>query len=301
MANIIDSLQEKAAPYIKMLRIKQQTILTIIFLLGALDAGLFRISAVIEIFLSLLILGLASFFLNDYFDSKDTDQFSYRERVKQAAVSPKIVLIIWLIFTIIGSAIMLYHGLIWQLIILEFIGIFYNAPPFRFKAYFPWDIVSLFVQTFVIYEISFSMVGLPWTAAINSAFITLSIFLAIGEFILLIMDREADQKANLKNSAVVIGYKWLIRLGKVTCIGAVVGFCYLIYTRSFWWYYPLILAIPYFGYAVGRLREAVYLPEKQSHSTLNISFTRAVTAMGLIALYLTFVFIFRIFLNTYDF
>ena len=295
--NFIDKLQGKAAPYIKMLRIKQQTILTIIFFLGALDAGLFNISAVLEIFISLIILGVSSFLLNDYFDAKDTDQFSYRERIKSAAVSPKIVFIIWLILTIAGSAILLSHGLFWQLAILEFVGIFYNTPPLRFKAYFPWDILSLFIQSFVIYEISYSLVGLPWTAAINPAFFTLTIFLAIGEFILLIMDREADDKAKLKNSAVAIGYKWLVRLGKITCIGAVIGFSYLIYTRSFWWYYPMILAVPYFGYAVGRLREAVYLPTSQRNSTLNISFTRAVTAMGLIALYLIMVFAFRILQN----
>ncbi|KKU91039.1 MAG: hypothetical protein UY21_C0013G0022 [Microgenomates group bacterium GW2011_GWA1_48_10] len=291
ISNLIDTLQEKAAPYIKMMRLKDQTIGMIVFTLGLLDARYFNLTAILQVFIGLLSLAIACFIINDFVDSKDADQHSYRSRIKNGEISIKIVIIIWSILTIIGSIILFTYGLFWQWAVLVFLNTFYSLPPLRFKARFFLDIFSLFLVALITYSIPFTLNHRPFLSVFNPAFLTLALFFSVGEFILLIMDFESDQKGGLKNTGVVLGYTWLIRLAKIALITSAVGFAYLAYTHQYWWYYPMIIAIPYFGYAVGRLREAVYLPENVARPTLNISFTRAITTMALITFYLLAAFV----------
>lgn len=293
LSNIIDSLQAKAAPYIKMLRIKHQTIGVIIFILGLLDANYFQTPQIFIAFAGLAFSSMAGFMINDYYDAHDTDKFSYRKRAAiENVVSAKVVLIIWLIFNLLSLLLLASIGLLTQGVVFFIVNTTYSAPPLRFKARVFWDLAITLVQVGVGYSIGSVLAGDGTISAIFSLqFLAVILFLGAGEFILLIMDCEADKKAGLKNTGAVLGYTWLIRISKVTLLLSAATFAILCYLQESWWYYPLIIALPYFGYAVGRLREAIDA-KKDLKSLLNMSYTRAMTTMVLISTYLVFVFIY---------
>lgn len=289
--NFVDILQEKAAPYLRMLRLKHQTIGTIVYLLGLLDANYFKSPQVFIIFFGLILISMAGFVINDYFDSYDTDKFSYRDRVKDK-ISGKVVFIIWFLFNLSGAIILTLNGLFWQAAILFVVNTLYSSPPVRFKAHFLWDLVATFIQGAVAYSIGSALAGNgSISALLGVPFVTLTLFMAAGEFILLTMDYGADKAAGLKNTNVTLGYVWLIRISKILLIFSAFSFAVLCYLHQSWWYYPMIAALPYFGYAVGRLREATDT-KKDLKSLLNISYTRAMTTMILITGYLIVVFIY---------
>ncbi len=289
--NFIDKIQEKAAPYLRMLRLKHQTIGTIIYVLGLLDANYFKSPQIFIIFSGLILISMAGFVINDYFDAKDTDKFSYRDRVKDK-ISGKVILIIWFLFNLLGAVILSVNGLFWHAALLVVVNTLYSTPPIRFKARLLWDLVATFLQGAVAYSIGSALAGngsLP--SLLSVPFITLVLFMAAGEFILLTMDYEADKAAGLKNTNVFLGYIWLIRISKILLILSAFSFAVLCYLHLSWWYYPLIAALPYFGYAVGRLREATET-KKDLKYLLNISYTRAMTTMILITGYLLLVFLY---------
>lgn len=296
MPNLIDSFQEKAAPYLRMLRLKHQTIGVIVYVLGLLDANFFRSPTIFHVFAGLILISMAGYLINDYFDSKDTDQFSYRLRsTAQKPVSGTVVLILWLILNLFGIYFLVANNLSFHALILLIVTSLYSAPPFRFKARFMLDFLANFLQGAAIYTVGAALAGQnSLTAMLQIPFITLTVFMGAGEFILLTMDYEADKKGGLRNTGVVLGYKWLIRISKTLLIFSAFAFAALFYTRSNWWYFPMIATLPYFGYAVGRLREASQV-RKDLNPLLNISYTRAMTAMSLITFYLIFVFVYGFF------
>ncbi len=279
-------------PYIKMLRLPHQFSTAVVILFAALDIHYLHFVNLSILIFGLTCLSIMMFLVNEYYDSLDTDKYSTRERVlTKVPVSPKVVGFLWFVFALLGALPLLYFHLYWQLALLLFVGTFYTAPPLRFKARFPWDILSLSPWVIISYSIPFTLSNLPISRILDIPFYTLFLVLLLSEMIHFITDIEPDSKAGLKNTATALSPNTLLRLAKLSLIGATMCLAMLIYRHSNWWYYPLILILPYIGYALGRLREVMYEPNR-GIATLNTAYNRAMKIGNYLVLYEFLVFVF---------
>lgn len=258
---------------LKILRLGDHPSILIYFLAGSLDSGFLNFQKILVILFGLFCLSISAFVINEYIDSFDTDKFSLRDPKNgdvKSIFSRRGILLLWLIFASLGCGVLLFYQLFWQAALIIIPITLYSLPPLRFKARFLLDIAAL-VLSFMIapYSIGFALQNKPIVEMFQFPFFAFTLALAPAEAIHFLVDIGADEKAGLRSTAVVLGRKNLIRLSKIFLISGALVLSILIYQHSHWWYYPLILALPYVGYAVGRLREVVYDPsghEKTFHT-----------------------------------
>lgn len=247
---------------LKMLRIPEQPVALVPFLFGAIDAGYFKTEILVPVGLGLLLLSIGSFVINEYIDSFDTDATNPRkDRRFNFAKHRKITLSIFLFLNLIGGAILIYYGLIIPLAIFLFFATFYSVPPLRFKGRFPWDMIApLIAWGAVPYSLAFSLNGLPYSAIISVASLSMASFGIVMQGIHYLADAEEDKKAGLQNWCIVLGYHNFVRVIDKFAIAGLLGLLYLLYRHQSWWYYPIILASIYELLVIGYARAAIYQP-----------------------------------------
>ncbi len=282
MTTLISLFPKSWQPYIKMLRLPQQGTVFVVFLFGALDAHFLNPRALVTISLGLVLWSISLFFANDYFDKDDTDKFSKRDRAGvDSKVDSRISLLVWLALTAGSGLLLLSFGLYLQFAILVLSGIAYDMPPFRLKAKFPWDLVTLELQYLVAFTIAALISSQPIPLI---QLLALNGYLAVAEVVHLIADREPDRLAGLHNSAATLTYKQLVRLANVCFMIATLGFFYLVYFHQSWWYYILIPFIPYVAHLMGYARGARDDLEK-IQSRFNKAYHIAVSLANYLVLY----------------
>ena len=122
-------------------------------------------------------------------------------------------------------------------------------------------------------------------------FFSLTAFLGVAEGVHFLGDLEADKKGGLQNTPVVLDYANLIKLLIIFAFGATIGFTYLVYQHSHWWYYPLlfftVLSILALGYARGNIYNTEKLITRFTWATKTaISFGNYVFVYQLLIIYL---------------
>jgi hypothetical protein len=255
---------DKIRPYLKMMRLTHQATALVAVLFGALDSGYLKNTHLTFIATGFYLISVSSFTVNEFVDAADTDKFSVRERaVAGITISKNIVVSLWFLTALIGSLILFNFGLYWQAIASVLAGIIYSVPPFRFKARFLLDQMTVFFYLmFIPYSVGFTLTNQPFSAMITLPFISLTTFLTVAQGVHLLGDLDADKKGGLNNTPVVLGYSNMMK-GLIVCAFiATAGFMYLLYQHTHWWYYPLIFFSVLSILALGYARGNIYNPDK---------------------------------------
>lgn len=274
---------------LKILRLPEQTVSLVPFLFGALDADLTNKQILFFLGLGLLLVSVSFFVINEFVDSFDTDQNNFRkDHGFNFLTNKKLILGLFFLLVISGSAIFLWYQQYFPLILILFFGIGYSVPPLRFKARFPWDMIApLVAWGLVPYSLAFSLKGLPYENIISVASVSFALFGIPMQGIHYLADAESDKKAGLFNFCTVMGYKNFLRLIDKIAIGGLLGFIYLIYRHESWWYWPVILASIYELLIIGYARAAIYHPTLDKlHSIAIRSYKKGVSVFLLILIWL---------------
>lgn len=272
-----------------MLRLPQQSIALVPFILGALDANYLKLETLVCVGAGLLCLSIGSFVINEYVDSFDTDATNARkEKLFDFKNYRKSVLTIFILLNVLGSLIFIKYGLIIPLIAYLFVSFFYSVPPLRFKAHFPWDMIAPIIAWGAIpYSLAYSLNGLPYGSMIHVASLSMAFFGIPMQGIHYLADAEDDKKAGITNWCIVLGYKNFLRVIDKCAILGLLGFVYLVYRRESWWYYPVILASIYELLIIGYARASIYFPSfEKLHSIATRSYKKGVQVFGLILIWL---------------
>lgn len=272
----------------KILRLPEQTIAVVPFLFGALDSGFRDYPTLLVVGLATVCLNLSFYVINGFIDAKDTDKNNGRNNFGfDFSGHRKLIFLLWLIFTLTGSLIFLRFGLYLPLFLLLFFGNFYSAPPIRFKARFPWDMIAPMIAAGLIpYSLTYSLVGLPYESIINVGSVSFALFAIPMQGIHYLADAEDDKKAGIVNFCTVMGYRPFLRLIDKIAIGGLLGFIYLIYRHERFWYWPVILASIYELLIIGYARAAIHHPTLQRlQSIANRSYQKGILVFALILIF----------------
>jgi len=204
----------------------------LIFTLWVLLAGFITTSgfsfSVIPQMIAFTVLGhLAIFSLNDYFD-RDSDQVNERKGslegavvngenegfVKYTAIISNLALIVLALFLPNFSTI---SGLI--VLAASFL---YSAPPFRLKEKPIVDSLSNVIILYFTFCVGVGLAGGTLGDVIPGAFWFALIFGGTGHMAASYVDREADAKAGMKTSGIVLGRKGIALLGEALIVLALV-------------------------------------------------------------------------------
>jgi len=229
--------------YFKLLRLDDQYIEFI----AALSGGIFIHARSVHIFLwalSTVCLGISVYMTNELADRRDADRFTWNPAAHitmSTRLDMRVVGVLFASFSLIGLGMSWVLGYFWWGLAIWFIGICYSLPPIRLKGRVVVDIAS---QLFA------GWVG-PFLApvwAITNHWVTLvfviiiSLLIGVGIFPYQLADIEADAKAGLRGTHVVLGLRRSLWLG--FAIGAVGGILYLLFLARLWlWTIPMFIPI----------------------------------------------------------
>lgn len=289
---------QKIKPYILAMRLQHQNPVLVALLAGSLDAHYYNLPVLALVGLAALGMSIGIYLINEYVDAKDTDIFQLRNKVlTRHHLNPKTLTAVYLALTLPGLAVFLFFGLIWQAFAIVIIGAFYSLPPLRFKAHFPWDLISQGICFLIgTYSIPFQFTHQSLYAVFTVPLISLMFFLTTAQLIHLIIDYQADKAAHLNNTGVVLGPNNLLRLAKALLLSSVFGFAYLLYKNSHFWYYPLVIVAPYVGWSLGRLREVVFYNKdynpKPIDNPLLTTYERAIRMGNFLVIYFLIILVY---------
>lgn len=186
---------------------------------GIVTTGSFSLSMAPEIVIYTVLGHLAVFSLNDYFD-RDTDQDNDRkggiegavvdrenERfVKYVSVTSHVLLLglvfVLPVFSVLAGLCVLTASFL------------YSAPPFRFKERPFLDSMSNVVILYSTFCVGVGLAGGSFGDVIPGAFWFAVIFGGPGHMAASYVDREADRKAGIRTSAMVLGRRGIVLLGQ---------------------------------------------------------------------------------------
>lgn len=244
-----------------MMRLPHQ-FLNLPLIFGILDSGgnIFHNQSLLFYTIAFLLSSIVGFFLNDYIDSKDTDQLSIENRVTKNFIPNRktsleislTIIIISLIFYALSSVTKALPIGIVTLILMYA----YSVPPLRLKR-FPyidiilqiivWAVIPYFMPYYLLNSFPFSFVP----------FVFMFLFFLSTAAIAPILDISADKKAHIFNTTVRLGYQKSLRFSFWILVTALTIGLYIILTGYYFWYWlmlpPGMIALGVFGYALGNV------------------------------------------------
>ncbi len=206
--------------YLRLLRLQDQ----FIQFGSALFTGIFIGSRSWDILLwavAVTLLSCATFIVNELTDRKDSDRYSWNpvHMKKEDILHPVVVGIMFWTLSLVGLWMAATLGFLWWACALWSIGVLYSLEPIRFKRRFGLDILAQLLAWWILpfmapvwgrvpIEIIISMV-------IIMSFVNWSLFYPYQ-----IADFEADRKAKLQNTHVVLGVYTSTQIG---CVLGIIG------------------------------------------------------------------------------
>lgn len=192
---------------------------------GVITTGSFSPSMVPQLVIYTVLGHLAIFSVNDYFD-RDTDQENARKGGLEGAVvnesNEEFVKNTVIVSHILLGALALFlpaFSALSALIVLT-ASFLYSAPPFRLKEKPFVDSMCNVVILYFTFGIGVGLAGGGLTDIIPGAFWFALIFGGPGHMAASYVDREADRKAGMKTSAIVLGRRGIVLLAQALIAAA---------------------------------------------------------------------------------
>lgn len=220
-------VKRKFCAYVKLLRFDSWQVWLFNFLLGGVVFELPQISRFLAVLVSFSLATSAIFILNQYFDHEDDRANNLKKDlpIASGAVSPKIGLTLFILFTLISLTSVFLIDISIFLLLLTFmlLGIGYSTPPISFKNRPGIDVIVcgigagilpffIGLQTAPLLTLQFEF---PWMVRrYQDAFFTvLPIFLVqcAGQIYQVVGDYDADSMAKISTFAVKYGKKTSLR------------------------------------------------------------------------------------------
>lgn len=188
-----------------------------LILAGYITTGTFSIEVLPEVFIFAFLGQLSIISINDYFD-RDTDQENERKGGLEGAVVnkenedfvKKVVIsshFLFMVTAVFHSTFAFLSGL--TVLSASFL---YSAPPFRFKARPFVDSMCNVVILYFTFALGVGLAGGGFGDVIPGIFWFALIFGGPGHMAASYVDRESDEKAGLRTSAIVLGHKGIVLL-----------------------------------------------------------------------------------------
>lgn len=186
---------------------------------GVVTTGEFSPSILPELAVFTVLGHLAVFSVNDYFD-RDTDQENDRKGGLEGAVVneeneefvKKVMIVSNVLLLGLAAFLPLLSALAGVTVVAA--SFLYSAPPFRFKARPFVDSACNVVILYATFCIGVGLAGGSFPDVIPGAFWFALIFGGPGHMAASYVDREADRKAGMKTSAMVLGRRGIVLLGQ---------------------------------------------------------------------------------------
>ncbi len=227
--------------YIRLLRLQDQYILIGIILASAVY---FRLWNQFIFFwgVSAISISIAAFIINEIVDQEDTDKYSWNpiHIRKNEKLNFKAVVLIFAIFSVLGIGLGYLSGLFWWGIGMYVVGIGYSLKPIRLKGRFALDIIA---QILVWIVLPFAAVA--WKSGQLPRVLPLLLFASCLWSIIFpyqLADYDADQKAKLANTHVIIGMRNSLVFGLILAvISIILFFVFKIFVVARWsWFFFVV-------------------------------------------------------------
>lgn len=227
--------------YLRLLRLQDQYIQMTSALFAGIFVGTQSWNILIWTF-AVTLLSCATFIVNELIDRQDSDRYSWNpvHRHFQDVLNPWVVWVLFLGTSAGGLWLAMEIGFLWWGSALWIIGVLYSLEPVRFKRRFGLDIVAQLLVWWILpflapvwgrvpIELTLSMI-------IIMSFISWSVFYPYQ-----IADYQADRKAKLQNTHVLLGVYTSTRMGYILGIVGLVLFFLFGFQRFFLPLLPLLV------------------------------------------------------------
>ncbi|OGK19410.1 hypothetical protein A2866_01725 [Candidatus Roizmanbacteria bacterium RIFCSPHIGHO2_01_FULL_39_8] len=182
--------------------------------------------------------------VNELVDREDTDKYSWNpvHIGKNTRLNMKIVGFLFFLFTILGLLFSYLAGFFWWGILLWIIGIMYSLKPVRLKARFGLDILAqISCAIFIPFLAPISTLGNLRNTLVFTLILSLMLWSVVFPYQL--ADYEADVRAGLKSTHVVLGMKNSLIFGFFLVVGSVSSYVMLRFFNYSWSIFLVLLAI----------------------------------------------------------
>jgi 4-hydroxybenzoate polyprenyltransferase len=192
--------------------------------------------------IAVTLLSCATFIVNEVTDRRDSDKHSWNPVHSHVGdvLNPVIVWLMFWVTTLLGLLMSIELNLGWWGFALWAIGVLYSFEPIRFKRRFGLDIAA---QLFVWWIVPF--VAPIWGIVPHELIIAMVVVMSFVSWSIFypyqIADYEADRKAKLQNTHVVLGVRQSTQMGFLFGIIGTILFFLFGFQRFFFVLMPLCL------------------------------------------------------------
>ncbi|HUD19961.1 MAG TPA: UbiA family prenyltransferase [Patescibacteria group bacterium] len=230
--------------YIRLFRLQDQYLAFSSVIAAGLFAGI-RNWSIFWWAIGVVLLSISAFIVNEITDRNDTDRLSWNNIHirKNDILDKRVVLLMFITCSLVGLALSWYVGFIWWAVVIYAIALSYSLEPIRLKRRFGLDLISQIVATWMLpfFAPLWGKANVNFIAAFS---IISSLAILAGMFPYQIADTQADEKAGLANTHVVLGIDRSLVSGLV--LAAAAGILYLVFNMYSWATFtiPIIIQLP---------------------------------------------------------